>query len=209
VNSRRAHLSIYPTWLIIDRHILGQACTPVRCPPLPSHQRAMELGLLGIQALRARGWLPPPTPSQGHSVSSAGRIPGARLYAVMSNGTVFASDGSRQMQGGRGYSHSSRLHRIMRRRAWPLIPGTRRTSGWVPLLAVCTGAQMWGRPGLMLAARDSRRTRGSTRSPSRLMMVGWCTSPRLKGSIARLTMGRRGAQHPAHGCPAPMEPSML
>jgi hypothetical protein len=35
------------------------------------------------------------TPSQGQSPSSAGRIPGAHLYAVMSNGTVFASDGSR------------------------------------------------------------------------------------------------------------------
>jgi photosystem II stability/assembly factor-like uncharacterized protein len=57
---------------------------------------AIELGLLGIQALQARGWLPPLMPSQGQSVSSAGRILGAHLYAVMSNGTVFASDGSRQ-----------------------------------------------------------------------------------------------------------------
>jgi hypothetical protein len=57
---------------------------------------AMELGLLGIQALRAHGWLPPPTPSQGRSPSSAGHIPGARLYAVTSDGTVFTSDGSRR-----------------------------------------------------------------------------------------------------------------
>ncbi len=54
----------------------------------------MELGLVGRDALRARGWLPAPSSSVKPANPEAGRVPGAKLYALEANGDVFESDGS-------------------------------------------------------------------------------------------------------------------
>lgn len=59
---------------------------------------AVELGLVGRDALRTRGWLPPQPPPAASALpanSEAGRVPGARLYVLEANGDIFASDGSR------------------------------------------------------------------------------------------------------------------
>jgi len=57
---------------------------------------AMEPGLVGLDALRVRGWLPRPAPATAISPAApaAGSVAGAKLYAVQANGDVFESDGS-------------------------------------------------------------------------------------------------------------------
>jgi hypothetical protein len=55
----------------------------------------IELGLVGRDALRVRDWLPAASAATVKSASpEAGRVPGAKLYALEANGDVFKSDGS-------------------------------------------------------------------------------------------------------------------
>lgn len=58
---------------------------------------AVQVGLLGVEALRRRGWLPPVTPLRAPSSAlGAGGSPSIHLYAATRAGVVFGSDGSRQ-----------------------------------------------------------------------------------------------------------------
>jgi len=56
----------------------------------------MQLGLVGRDALRARGWLPAALPAAATQLvaTGPGRVAGAKLYALASNGDLFESDGS-------------------------------------------------------------------------------------------------------------------
>jgi len=58
----------------------------------------IQRGLLGVEALRRRGWAPPLTAPRGASplTAWAGASPSIRLYAATRAGVIFGSDGSRQ-----------------------------------------------------------------------------------------------------------------
>lgn len=66
-------------------------------PELAGTRYAVEPGLLGVEALQQRGWLPPLAKIGGSpSGLDAGGAATTHLYAVANTGTTFGSDGSRQ-----------------------------------------------------------------------------------------------------------------